>query len=1758
MLRLRPRHASFVLAASLLLGAASAARAQVARYSHTMTVMSDGNTLIVGGKGAGNTSLTTVDIYISTGAKYETRAVLNTARSSHTATLLPDGQVLVTGGVNAAGTILNDGELYNPRLNTWTNVPTGSFAGPRVNHTATLLPNGTVLIAGGQTDAAGNVLTACAIYSPSATPFGMGSFSPCGVGGAMQMGRAAHTATLLHNGRVFVVGGYRGPGSGFAPTTELYDFNTDTWLSGPAVSARAYHTATQMGNQRVLISGGFNRVNLLENQGILSTNEIYDPNSNSIIGGTTPMAERRMMHTAVLGADGVVSLYGGLGNFTTTYIRSDQTMRDNSVLRLNAVAGTWLAATVDNVSVGPDTDLLFQPNITMSVAANGTIVDGDINFSSPTMSGTDFRANFTFPNGTVAALDGATLENGVLADQTLEIDTVGGNVAFAAQTVSSDDVILTAGSLATALAIPPATATPLVPGTSSLSGTIRVVLPVTNIGGSVLVGAAIITQGAISRISNEVTQGFDVALTSGVASIVGGNVVQDPEDGAVMSLAVNFSGVAGDITSSTTTNIATPVNVTGLKVEGLQLRLMYVISPLNVSGLSLANDIATVTVRTMVFADQERYRPDQNSWAFGAPGGTIFNHGQVGLPNGDQFFYGGRNCTSVANCTAGTFTATNERSAYINLNHEVVSWQTTSGILGSARSNLTLTQLPDGRALAAGGANASTTLDASEAFDPVNRVWVPTAKMKRSRSHHTATLLPNGNVLVAGGFTALGNSTGTTSHAEIFYPPSGAWVHTAPMLSSRAFHAAVLLPDGNPMFLGGFSNGSYLSSTEVFYSTSHRWYQGSAMPEPRGQFTATVLHDGRIMVVGGLNAANGVLNSTRFFNPTTLAWSAGGALNFARHSHTATLLRDGRVFVVGGNDGTNEIALGEIYNPATDAWSRVTTLGGNDLSIPRQNHTATLLPDGKVMIVGGFTALGGAITFNEGFDVDFSSFQMQGQFQQTGKRGDHATILLPDGNLLTAGGFDGLNYLNDTSLMYHGSFPDSLTLAGGLVRRPRIDAARPAIIAPDTPVTVVGDNFRGVTEASGGGSASQNSSHAHPRVYMNRAEAASSSGNDSGWMVDLTSGMFHSGVNTWTNMNSSLTFRVPETALKLPYGWYHLRVGANNQFSVSSMVLVGPQLPTGTPGIPVGTAVGAASVSWTWAAAAGTFDGYSIYSATSGVFISTLAKSGGATETFLQRDLGPDTSTLIRVAAYNIAGDGSFAVSTVPVLTAVSNVNGLVGLAQDARSIFWSWDPVAGALGYEVYSSSAGVRINSPVASNFTQTGLSTNTVSSVRVLAVMPGGIGALSESATTFTLAASPVAGSPSMNNVSTGSFTTQWLPNTNPTNTLYHLQILVGALTVPVQVSSLTGLTAGITGLEPNSQYTLSVAAINGDGRFTGFTALGSTYTLARPPLNPRILAADPSGISLAWDANGNPGTTPYQILYSSDNFTTATISTHIAFSAGVTTTSTNVGSLITAKTYVFRISARNAFGQETSAASTSAFTDNGGGPAGSLSILAPTTVYTSLAGTLGSARRFEIRIPERTFDVDTRIFISSRAVGVGGVNCGNIGAAFSITNLPAVQPKLPVEVGIQYVPGETGLGAVTTLGMARYDPVSGACVPMESRVDTTNNILYARLNHFSDFQLQQLVPGAAVATARVFPNPLYTHTQPFFTFDHIPAATKVRIFTIHGEEVFDQSANASGIITWRAENKVGRPVASGLYLAVVESGGEKKILKLAVVR
>src|ERR1017187_7853122 len=127
-------------------------------------------------------------------ASWVTNSPLTTARDSHTATLLPNGQVLVAGGYGSSG-VLSSAELYNPATGMWT--ATGSLATARYAHTAILLPNGQVLVAGG--NGSSGVLSSAELYNPAT---GMWTAT-----GSLTTTRYFHTATLLPNGQVLVAGG---------------------------------------------------------------------------------------------------------------------------------------------------------------------------------------------------------------------------------------------------------------------------------------------------------------------------------------------------------------------------------------------------------------------------------------------------------------------------------------------------------------------------------------------------------------------------------------------------------------------------------------------------------------------------------------------------------------------------------------------------------------------------------------------------------------------------------------------------------------------------------------------------------------------------------------------------------------------------------------------------------------------------------------------------------------------------------------------------------------------------------------------------------------------------------------------------------------------------------------------------------------------------------------------------------------------------------------------------------------------------------------------------------------------------------------------------------------------------------------------------------------------------------------------------------------------------------------------------------------
>lgn len=1757
------------------MGTALPAAAQTARFAHTVTLLPSGDVLIVGGADdSAGTPTNSVEIFNTAGSAVQAAAPLPVARASHTATLLPNGFVLVAGGVSTAGGApLNTTVIYNPNSDSWTAGPNMSAA--RADHTATLLADGRLLLSGGSADGTGNATALCDLYSVGA---GGNFYNPAGgslsAAASLGLARAGHSASRLQDGRVLVAGGRFKSGGveDYAVSTELYDPAVNTWQPGPSLLAkRAFHTAIQMGDRRVLISGGYNGRNVQNNFGYLETTEIYDP----LGGGITPgdsMTVRRAHHSAVLHGEGRVTVLQGLGNFTTSYLDTPPLeFQPNSLLRL-ADSGSPSTGTILNTSVLP----LYLDDIELSVPSSGFIIDGEIAFSTPAVVLDDAVVRFRFPV-TSATLSGAFFEfndddpEAEIDDYNTSIAEPGGLVFFATRTVSvpetptSPRVASNAGNSVsyTGGPLPAEGEAEITSGTLFLEN-VRIPLPdYIPVGAALLRGAVEIQNVTITQASDDDTHGFDITLDGGNSTALSCGTAFDPDPGErKMLCTATISGITGGIQSSSVgasvplPNPLTNAQVANLPMSGVNLRVLHVMDRIDLSNQDLVFDIATMTVRLAVFGDREQYAPQNNQWDTPLdPVYPAFNHATALLPNGDAYMVGGRLCFSNATCEARTYSPVFAGTALIpqaGLNG-IPSWQSAQS-LQTGRSHHTATVIPGGRVLVAGGVSGSQVARRSELFDPETDTWSNGGLLNVARSHHISMLLPNGTVLAAGGFTSA-TATGATTSAEIFHPDTLTWIPTSPMSSSRAFQTAVLLPDGNVLTMGGFREGAFLSSAEVYFSTSRRWIPIASMVTQRSQHSATLLHDGRVLVAGGVNVG-GVLDQAEIFNPLTGAWTAAAAMNTRRHSHSATLLRDGRVLVAGGNDGFGEIGEAEIYDPVANTWTETdpgNSGPGEDMNIPRFGHAAQLLPNGKIMITGGFNRFGQAIPEAEGFDVDLSTWQMQGAHQAP--RANHTSVLLYDGRILLAGGNNGLSDLAGAEFLYFGESPDLLTLQPAVARQPAIVNVSTGLFDRGASLTVIGQNFKGVTEASGGGVRGGHSDHAHPRLYLQRLDpGGGGAGRSSGFMVDVSSRLYYQGLNqTWSQADATLNLAVPESAGLLPYGFYHLRAAANSQFSDTRLVQVGPPKPASGPGIPSGAQVGSSSVAWTWDAAPGSdFDGYNVYSATNGVFLGT-APVTSPTVTFFQTGLGPDTVALVQVAAYSLSGDGAVAVATRSVTIESAEVTGLAGTAQSTSTIRWDWDNVSSATSYEIYSASAGLLIGTSLSNLFVQTGLSTNTAAGVRVRALTEIGSGPLTDPATTFTLAMPPLTGFPALDPVSPTQITVNWLANTNPAGTLYSLRHFNEFDPTIVTIDGLPGLSQNLSPLLPNTLYTVSMAGINGDGVLSTFAAFGSTATRANPPTNPTILASNPSSITVGWDANGNHSATPYQVRISSDNFSTS-VSTPVPFSANYTQTNAVLGGLLTGVTYTIEISARNQFGRETAAVSTQAFTDNGGGPGGSLTLLAKPNEEASTTGNLGSGRVVSLTVYPNTFDQEVRLFLTDQPV----LNCGAINAGVSLTAVPALQPKRPIFLSIGYTVGEANLGSLDTLGMARYDPAGDTCVPLQSSVEKASTLVRGQTNHLSDFQLQQISPQAGLGSVRVFPNPLYLSRHSYFTFDRLPAGARLRVYTLHGEQLYDGTTNSSGLLTWEGTNAAGRQIGSGIYLAVVESGGDKKILKIVVVR
>jgi hypothetical protein len=340
------------------------------------------------------------------------------------------------------------------------------------------------------------------------------------------------------------------------------------------------------------------------------------------------------------------------------------------------------------------------------------------------------------------------------------------------------------------------------------------------------------------------------------------------------------------------------------------------------------------------------------------------------------------------------------------------SWFPT-GNLNTARVFHTATLLQNGKVLVVGGNDNDNILDSAELYDPVTGMWSFTGRLNKPlTSGHTATLLRDGKVLVVAGDTNISPPReGPGLTAELYDPGTGTWSVTGNLNVARGGHTATLLQTGKVLVAGGATYQDTVKSAELYDPATGTWSLTSSLNVARYWHSATLLQDGRALVAGGSNDGDlaSTLSSTELYDPAEGTWvvvsnlSASGGV-----FHTATLLPNGNVLVAGGNGGgiggDTIFALSELFDPATRNWS-----GAGNLAAARYAHTATLLPTGEVLVAGGtrqenhypnlrYNNLDSA----EIYDSNTGTWTSAASLGSA--RGGHTATLLPDGRVLVAGG----------------------------------------------------------------------------------------------------------------------------------------------------------------------------------------------------------------------------------------------------------------------------------------------------------------------------------------------------------------------------------------------------------------------------------------------------------------------------------------------------------------------------------------------------------------------------------------------------------------------------------------------------------------------------------------------------------------------------------------------------------------------------------
>jgi N-acetylneuraminic acid mutarotase len=727
---------------------------------------------------------------------------------------------------DALGNQGSDSETLNVVENTFVSDPRD--AGPRALHTATLLNDGRVLIAGGDegvpnlpglasipVPVAGSlsqITSTTELFDPATNTFAFA--------GSLITARFEHTATRLNDGRVLVVGGGNSSTVALA-SSEIYDPVARAWSAGPPLAtARALHTATLLSDGRVLVAGGVNA------NGAVGTAEIYDPVANTWSAAGS-MVSARVLNSATLLSNGQVLVVGG-------YTSSGPPGLASAELYDPATNGWSATASLPTEVSGLGGVLLVSGQVLQLDGQGGQLYD-------PTTA-----------TWTAAALPATPISGG------------GGTSNAASPTLLPDGrVLATSGVFAGASAIYDpitqswtSTAEPtgqLSSATSLANGQVLVVSGVQSVAvdpTQTLTSANTLlfdpVAGAWQVLSSGAHGGAlaaNAVLPNGTVLVSGGNVTQT--DG----LQTNATAATDLYTPATNAWSSTPPMTTA--------RSSHTSTVLGDGSVLVTGGTAgcfSGCLSVAALATAERYSVTANAWtSAGAMANPRYQHTASLLANGMVLVAGGSNAL-IGSCNCTTFLAAAE------LYDPTANTWTTTGSLATARYAHTATVLPNGNVLVAGGfggtpntlQNVGAVLASAELYDPTTGTWSPAASMNTARSYHTATLLASGLVLVTGG----SSGTATTPTAEVYDPTANTWTAVASLLTPRQSQQAVLLPTGDVLIVGGYNTSSNavfgVGTAELYDPVADTFSAAGSMVTLRQGFTLSGLGDGRVMLVGGL------------------------------------------------------------------------------------------------------------------------------------------------------------------------------------------------------------------------------------------------------------------------------------------------------------------------------------------------------------------------------------------------------------------------------------------------------------------------------------------------------------------------------------------------------------------------------------------------------------------------------------------------------------------------------------------------------------------------------------------------------------------------------------------------------------------------------------------------------------------------------------------------------------------------------------------